>query len=71
MLYRRHGNDNIRSSHLKCDRCYARTQLESINQFDRFETRSFACGCCGAVKLVRVDQPRLLRQHRIGDRTNY
>ena len=68
MTHRRHGNDNIRTSHLKCNRCRARTQLKSIDQFDRFETRSFACDRCGAVNLVRVDQPR---PQRIGDHTFY
>jgi hypothetical protein len=55
-----HGNDNIRTSHLKCDRCRTRTELKAIDQFDGFETRAFGCSRCGAVKLVRVDMPQAL-----------
>jgi hypothetical protein len=57
MSHRRHGNDNIRTSHLKCDRCRTRIELKSIEQFEGFETRSFQCSHCHAVKTVRVDQP--------------
>ena len=67
MSHRRHGNDNIRTSHLKCDSCRTRIQLKSIDQFDGFETRSFSCDYCGAVKLVRVNKPLPLWQQRVGD----
>ncbi|WP_398475015.1 hypothetical protein [Tardiphaga sp.] len=70
MSHRRHGNDNIRTSHLKCDRCRTRIKLKAIDQFDGFETRSFSCDHCGAVKLVRVDQPLPLWQQRVGDHTS-
>lgn len=58
MAHRKHGNDNIRTSHLKCDRCRTRTVLRAIEQFDGFETRAFECSHCGAVKSVRVNSPR-------------
>lgn len=70
MSHRRHGNDNIRTDHLKCDSCRTRSQLKSIDQFDGFETRSFECTHCGAVKLVRVDQPLLQWQQRVCDHTS-
>jgi uncharacterized Zn finger protein len=49
------GNDNIRTSHLKCDQCKARTFLQDIERSQGFEIRLFACVHCGAVKAIRID----------------
>lgn len=51
------GNDNIRTSHLKCDQCKTRTSLQGIERSQGFETRLFGCVHCGAVKAIRIDTP--------------
>jgi uncharacterized Zn finger protein len=51
------GNDNIRTSHLKCDHCRTRNLLKSIERSDGFETRLFECAHCGAVKAIRINTP--------------
>lgn len=71
MRQSRHGNDNIQTSHLKCDRCRTRTALKAIEQCEGFETRSFQCSHCGAVKAVRIDPPLIPRwRSQVGDRTS-
>jgi hypothetical protein len=54
------SNDNIRTSHLKCDRCKTRTSLKGIERSDGFETRLFECGHCSAVKAIRIDTPDMI-----------
>ena len=49
------GNDNIRTSHLKCDQCKTRTFLQDIERSQGFEIRLFGCVHCGAVKTIRID----------------
>jgi uncharacterized Zn finger protein len=51
------GNDNIRTSHLKCDQCKARTFLQDIERSQGFEIRLFACVHCGAVKTIQIGAP--------------
>jgi hypothetical protein len=71
MAHGRHGNDNIQTSHLKCDRCRTRTSLKAIEQGEGFESRSFQCSHCGAVKTVRIDLPMIPRlRSQAGDRSS-
>ncbi|SFM15243.1 hypothetical protein SAMN03159423_5706 [Bradyrhizobium sp. NFR13] len=51
------GNDNIRTSHLKCDQCKTRTSLQGIERSRGFETRLFGCAHCGAVKTIQIGAP--------------
>ena len=48
-------NDNIRTGHLKCDRCNTRNSLQGIERSLGFENRMFGCAHCGAIKTVRID----------------
>jgi hypothetical protein len=51
------SNDNIRTDHLKCDRCRTRVHLKSIEQSDGVECRVFECARCGSAKALRLDAP--------------
>jgi uncharacterized Zn finger protein len=53
-------NDNIRTSHLKCDRCNTRNSLQGIERSQGFETRLFGCAHCGGVKTLRIEMPNTI-----------
>lgn len=49
-------NDNIRTPHLKCDRCKTQVFLERIDRLaERTELRIFRCGNCNATSTIRID----------------
>ena len=41
-----HANDNVKTPHLKCDRCRTRTSLKRIEAKPDGEYRTFACANC-------------------------
>jgi uncharacterized Zn finger protein len=53
-------NDNVRTSHLKCNRCKTQNSLKGIERSKGFETRLFECAHCGAVKAIRIDTPETI-----------
>jgi transcription elongation factor Elf1 len=52
----RTANDNIKTSHLKCEHCGTRTHLSSITSRDGREIRSFECGLCGRKKILQISK---------------
>lgn len=48
------ANDNIQTSHLKCDDCGTRTRLGAITSADDGEFRKFECDLCGRTKVLHV-----------------
>lgn len=62
-------NDNVRTSHLKCDRCNTRNSLKGIERSNGFETRLFECAHCGAVKAIRIEAPDTIAAWSRGERS--
>jgi DNA-directed RNA polymerase subunit RPC12/RpoP len=52
---KRTANDNIKTSHLKCDHCGTRAHLTSITPLGDGEVRSFQCEHCGKTKTLRIN----------------
>ena len=49
-------NDNLRTPHLKCDRCQMQVFLERIDRLtDGSELRTFRCGHCDAISTLRIN----------------
>lgn len=49
-------NDNLRTPHLKCNRCQTQVSLERIDLLeDGSESRTFRCGHCDAISTLRVN----------------
>jgi ribosomal protein L37E len=58
---KRTANDNIKTSHLKCDDCGTRAHLTSITSLGDMEVRSFQCDRCGKTKMLHVSNSSLPR----------
>lgn len=61
------SNDNVRTPHLKCDRCQTQVFFERIDHLaDGSELRVFRCGHCDAISTLRIcavrDDNKLLTQ---------
>ena len=53
-MSKRTANDNIKTSHLKCEHCGTRAHLTSITSLGDRELRAFQCNLCGKEKILQL-----------------